>query len=518
MENSMQRTFQKNDIVQVRIEDVGNSGEGIGKAEGYTLFVKNAVLGDLLEAKIIKAKKNYGYGRIEKILEPSANRVEPVCPIAGQCGGCQMQFLSYEAQLEYKQNKVRNDLIRIGGFDEGLIRKLMDPIIGMDKPFRYRNKAQFPIGYALDSNRESRNMQPDHTEIKKSTGRQEKKSWSEFGRKADVALIKSGDRGTKVPVAGFYATHSHRIIPCDDCHLGIAENKEILDKILEWMQENHVSAYDEVRGKGTLRHVLIRYGFHSKELILCLVVNKKKVPAAAQLVEKLKIIQNSGYILKGITYSVNTEKTNVILGDNMQVLWGQGYITDEIDGIQFQISPLSFYQVNPAQTEKLYGKALEFAGLTGKEIVWDMYCGIGTISLFLAQKARKVYGVEIVPAAIEDAKRNAALNGITNAEFFVGKAEDAAAKLFAEEDARADVVVVDPPRKGCDQALLDTILKMAPEKVVYVSCDPATLARDLKILCAKDYALKKVQAVDQFPQTTHVETVCSLHRIEKKNM
>ena len=467
----MTRKFQKNDIVQIRIEDVGNGGEGIGKADGYTVFVKNAVPGDLVEARIIKAKKNYGYGRIEEIKEPSKDRTQPKCPLAQKCGGCQLQFLSYPAQLEYKQNKVKNDLIRIGGFDKEMIEELTEPIIGMENPLRYRNKAQFPVGL---------------------------------------------DEVTGKLSAGFYAPHSHRIIPCRDCLLGIEQNRDVLDVILEWMRENHVSAYDEKTGKGIVRHILIRYGFQSKEMLICLVINKKKLPAADKLISKLTENDTLKRYLKGITCSINTKNTNVILGDNMHVLWGNGYILDEIGGIRFRISPLSFYQVNPVQTEKLYGKVLEYAGLTGNETVWDLYCGIGTISLFLAKEAKKVYGVEIIPAAVEDAKRNATLNGFENTEFFVGKAEDAAGKLYEDPEAKADVVVVDPPRKGCDQALLNTILKMAPERIVYVSCDPATLARDLKILCGKDYQLRKVQAIEQFSMTIHVESCVLLERVSSR--
>ena len=459
--------MNKNDIVTVEITDIGMSGEGIGHVDGYTLFIKDAVIGDVVEAKVMKAKKNYGYARLMKVITPSEYRVEPKCAFARRCGGCQIQEMSYDRQLVFKDQKIRGNLERIGGFTKDQIDTVMQPVVGMEHPFGYRNKAQFPFGTDKEGN----------------------------------------------PITGFYAGRTHDIIANTDCALGVEQNKEILEIILQYMRENKIKSYDEKTGKGLIRHALIRYGFKTKEIMVCLVVNGKKLPKAERLIEKL--IQSEG--MTSITISPNTRRDNVIMGDSYEILWGQGYITDYIGNVKYQISPLSFYQVNPVQTEKLYGLALEYADLKGDETVWDLYCGIGTISLFLAQKAKQVYGVEIVPQAIDDAKENAKINAIDNAEFFVGKAEEVLPEYYAEyerehngETAHADVIVVDPPRKGCDETLLETIVKMQPEKVVYVSCDSATLARDLKYLCANGYEIKMCRGVDQFPQSVHVETVVLL--------
>ncbi|MFR3110555.1 MAG: 23S rRNA (uracil(1939)-C(5))-methyltransferase RlmD [Mediterraneibacter faecis] len=459
--------MNKNDIVTVEITDIGVSGEGIGHVDGYTLFIKDAVIGDVIEAKVMKAKKNYGYARLMKVITPSEYRVEPKCAFARRCGGCQIQEMSYDRQLVFKDQKIRGNLERIGGFTKDQIDTVMQPVVGMEHPFGYRNKAQFPFGTDKEGN----------------------------------------------PITGFYAGRTHDIIANTDCALGVEKNKEILEIILQYMRENKIKSYDEKTGKGLIRHALIRYGFKTKEIMVCLVVNGKRLPKAERLIEKL--IQIEG--MTSITISPNTRRDNVIMGDSYEILWGQGYITDYIGNVKYQISPLSFYQVNPVQTEKLYGLALEYADLKGDETVWDLYCGIGTISLFLAQKAKQVYGVEIVPQAIDDAKENAKINAIDNAEFFVGKAEEVLPEYYAEyerehngETAHADVIVVDPPRKGCDETLLETIVKMQPEKVVYVSCDSATLARDLKYLCANGYEIKMCRGVDQFPQSVHVETVVLL--------
>ena len=459
--------MNKNDIVTVEITDIGVSGEGIGHVDGYTLFIKDAVIGDVVEAKVMKAKKNYGYARLMKVITPSEYRVEPKCAFARRCGGCQIQEMSYDRQLVFKDQKIRGNLERIGGFTKDRIDTVMQPVVGMEHPFGYRNKAQFPFGTDKEGN----------------------------------------------PITGFYAGRTHDIIANTDCALGVEQNKEILEIILQYMRENKIKSYNEKTGKGLIRHALIRYGFKTKEIMVCLVINGKKLPKAERLIEKL--IQIEG--MTSITISPNTRRDNVIMGDSYEILWGQGYITDYIGNVKYQISPLSFYQVNPVQTEKLYGLALEYADLKGDETVWDLYCGIGTISLFLAQKAKQVYGVEIVPQAIDDAKENAKINAIDNAEFFVGKAEEVLPEYYAEyerehngETAHADVIVVDPPRKGCDETLLETIVKMQPEKVVYVSCDSATLARDLKYLCANGYEIKMCRGVDQFPQSVHVETVVLL--------
>ena len=481
--------YSKNDIVTVKIEDIGTEGEGIGKLEGFTLFVKDAVMGDVVEARLVKVKKNYAYARLEKVLTPSPLRVEPVCPYHKQCGGCQIQAMSYEAQLQFKENKVKNNLVRIGGFDQLFIESVMEPVVGMEQPWHYRNKAQFPVGTDKD------------------------------GR----------------IITGFYAGRTHSIIANTDCALGVEENELILQKVLAYMQKENISAYDETTGQGLVRHILIRKGFTSGEIMVCLVINGKSLPKEDGLVSTLRDIPG----MTSIWLNFNTKNTNVIMGTEGRVLWGQNTITDVIhrrsieeinsgkdclrydakenvpQGITFAISPLSFYQVNPIQTEKLYSLALEYAGLTGEETVWDLYCGIGTISLFMAQRAKAVYGVEIVPQAIEDARKNAERNHIENATFYVGKAEEVLPRLYEEEHIFADVICVDPPRKGCDEACLNTIIKMAPQRIVYVSCDSATLARDLKYLCENGYEIRKVRAVDQFGQTVHVETVCLLSKLHE---
>ena len=458
--------YRKNDIVTLEIVDCGTDGEGIGKADGFTVFVKDAVIGDTIMAKIMKAKKNYGYGRLMEILKPSPYRVEPVCLSARQCGGCQLQAVSYEEQKVFKEKKLRGHLERIGGFTEFP----MEPLIGMDDPYHYRNKAQFPVG----RNKEGR------------------------------------------IVTGFYAGRTHAIIENRDCALGIPQNKDVLDRVIAHMEKYNIAPYDEATGKGLVRHIFVRYGFFTGELMVCLIINGQDLPHQRELVEKLCEIPG----MTSISLNMNKKRSNVILGDKVKTIWGEDYITDKIGDISYEISPLSFFQVNPKQTWKLYSKALEYADLHGEETVWDLYCGIGTISLFLAQKAKFVRGVEIVPAAIEDAKRNAQINHIENVEFFVGKAEEVLPREYEKNGVYADVIVVDPPRKGCDEMLLKTILKMQPKRVVYVSCDSATLARDLRFLCDNGYELKKVCGVDQFPQTVHVETCVLLGRkiVNDKNV
>ncbi len=484
--------FQKNQLLTVNISDMSSEGEGVGKVDGYTFFIKDTVIGDEAQIRVTKLKKNYGYGRLEKVLTPSPFRVEPSCRFHKQCGGCQIQAISYQKQLSFKQDKVRNNIVRIGGFEEEQVNQIMEPIVGMELPFHYRNKAQYPVGTDKEGN----------------------------------------------PVAGFYAGRTHTIIANTDCLLGVEENREILEAILDYMRKFQIAAYDETTGKGLLRHVLLRKGFTSGEIMVCLVINGKAagfsrqqsgwyLPHQETLVQQLSAIPG----MTSISVSINSANTNVIMGNEIHTIWGKESITDTIyvrdvdngfakteRGITFSISPLSFYQVNPVQTEKLYSIALSYADLKGKESVWDLYCGIGTISLFLSEKAGKVYGVEIVPQAIEDARENAKNNGISNAEFFVGKAEEVLPEFYdkrkeaRDEMLHPDVIVVDPPRKGCDEKCLETMLQMAPERIVYVSCDSATLARDLKLLCAGGYDLKRIRAVDMFPHTVHVETVVLLSK------
>lgn len=471
--------MQKNDIMELTIEDMGMDGAGIGRYEGMTFFVKDAMIGDRVLAKVTKQKKSYGYARLIDILEASPHRVEPRCIYARPCGGCQLQQMDYESQLAWKQRKVRDSLIRLGGLDEERINRVMEPIVGMEHPFAYRNKAQFPVG------------QNAAGEI----------------------------------VVGFYAGRTHTIIPNLDCALGVPVNGEVLRAILGYMKDCGVSVYNEKTRRGLMRHILIRYGFDSQEVMVCMAVNGDRLPMEAELAGRLCKISG----MKSISLNTNQADTNVILGSRTRVIWGDSAITDALylrDATDFQrvgektvyrISPQSFYQVNPIQTEKLYSLALDYVGLTGRETVWDLYCGIGTISLFLARGAKWVYGVEVVPQAVEDARRNAALNEIGNVTFLEGRAEDV---LMAEDafgvsgTARPDVIVVDPPRKGCDSKCLKVMLAMQPERIVYISCDPATLARDLAALCEGGYEVKRVRAVDQFGQTVHVEVAVLLTRTD----
>ena len=454
--------MKKNDLLTLKITGMGNEGEGIGKADGFPLFIKDVVPGDVVQAKVMKVKKTYGYARLAEILTPSLDRVEPACPVHRACGGCQLQALSYEKQLEYKRDKVKNHLVRIGGFEEPPVLS----VLGMEDPLRYRNKAQFPFGQ---------------------------------------------DREGRI-VTGFYASRTHHIVPNRDCLLGVPENQRILEIIADFMEREGIAAYDEASGEGLVRHVLIRKGFATGELMVCVVINGEELPGAKRLADELFSLPG----MTSLTLNVNQRNTNVILGERILPVRGRTFIMDRIGEVQYRISPLSFYQVNPVQTKRLYETALAYADLTGTETVWDLYCGIGTISLFLAKKAGRVYGVEVVPQAVEDARENARLNGISNAEFYLGRAEEVLPEHYKRNKVKADVIVVDPPRKGCDRACLDTMLSMAPKRIVYVSCDSATLARDLKILCEGGYELKRVQPVDMFPQTAGVEVICLLSKLHAK--
>ena len=459
--------MKKNQELTLRCTDLSDLGYGICHENGMTIFVANLLPEEIARIKIIKTTKTYCIGRIVELLQASDQRVEPLCPKAGICGGCTLQHLSRSAQLSYKQKQLESLFHHVNP-DLNVL-----PVIASPAPYYYRNKAQFPIGTDRDGN---------------------------------IA-------------AGFYAGRTHSIIPCTDCILGCKENSQILEVILDHMKINNIASYDEKNGTGVLRHVLIRKGHTSKEIMVCLIINADKYPKLNELTESLlELSFEDGSRIASISCSVNKEKTNVIMGTKIRNVYGPGYIEDSIScsegkSLIFRISPLSFYQVNPVQMEKLYKTALDFACLSGNENVWDLYCGIGTISLFLAQKAKKVYGVEIIPQAIENAKDNAKRNEIDNAEFFVGKAEDVLPDWYKKNpDEKIDVIVVDPPRKGCDEECLKTMAEMAPDKIVYVSCDSATLARDLKYLCANGYNLKKVRACDMFPQTVHVETVVLLSR------
>ncbi|ADU28744.1 23S rRNA (uracil(1939)-C(5))-methyltransferase RlmD [Evansella cellulosilytica] len=448
---------QKNDKLEVIFEDLTHDGAGVAKINGFPIFVPRALPGEESTIKITKVKKNYAFGRLIETTKESEHRVEPPCPIFKECGGCQLQHLSYDGQLKHKQKHVMDVLSRIGGMNDVHVH----PTLGMEEPWRYRNKAQVPFG------------------------------------EEEGGLV-----------AGFYAERSHKIIDMDRCMIQQEENDEVVMLVKDIAKKYGVRGYDEEKHKGTLRHVVTRYGKNTGELMVVLVTKGKELPNKKNIVQD---IRDSLPKVKSIVQNINPKRTNVIFGDKTEVLWGEEVIYDTIGDIKFAISARSFYQVNPTQTEVLYNKTLEFAGLSGNETVIDAYCGIGTISLFLAQRAKHVYGVEIVPEAISDAKKNAQLNGIENVDFAVGEAEKVMPWWYAQ-GIRADVIVVDPPRKGCDEELLETIVKMKPARVVYVSCNPATLARDLKYLEGRGYKTKEVQPVDMFPHTMHVETVTVIYR------
>ena len=457
--------MEKNQEFTVSITDITDEGLGVGKTSGafsggFTWFVKDAVIGDTVLAAAVKVKKNYGFARLVKVITPSPMRVEAACAISSKCGGCQLAALSYDAQLKFKEEKVLSCLTRIGGFSRESFT--FENIEGMEYPFRYRNKAQFPVSLSKD------------------------------GR----------------IVFGFYAGHTHSVIECGDCLIGSEKNREILSVCREFMERHGILPYDEKTGKGVLRHVLIRESFANGGVMVCFVINSDKLRKSEELVSMLTA--RCPYV-STVSLCINEKDTNVIMGDRVITLYGTGFITDKIGEISFKISPKSFFQVNPVQVKKLYGKALSYAGLTGNETVWDLYCGVGTISLFMAGHAKKVFGVEIVPEAVENAKENAVLNGIENAYFEAGSAEEVTPRWLSRYD-KPDVVCVDPPRKGLDSVCIDTILKASPSRIVYVSCDPATLARDLKLLCEGGYTLEKAVPCDMFPQTVHVETVALLSR------
>ena len=445
---------EKNKRYVMKIDSLANAGEGVGKIDGFTIFVEGALPQEEIEVLIVKVKKHFAYGKLQKIMTPSPERAEPLCGVSAMCGGCQLQHLSYAGQLEYKTKKVEEALKRIGKI-EGV--KVL-PAIGMQYCWRYRNKAQFPV--------------------KNAKGKLE---------------------------IGFYGKRSHRIIDTEKCFLQKEISDEVIAAVRGFLEEYHISIYNEQMHKGLIRHILVRVGFYSGQVMVCIVANGKQLPHCDALIKKLKNIKG----MASIVLNENREKTNVILGQKNHLLWGKAYIEDSIGSLVFEISPLSFFQVNPVQTKLLYEKALEMAQLKGNETVLDLYCGIGTISLFFAQKAKKVIGVELVPEAIADAKRNAEKNHIENAAFFVGAAEDVI-PLFYQKGLRADVIVVDPPRKGCDDKVIETMIEMNPKKIVYVSCDPSTMARDVSKLKQAGYALIAVQPVDQFPMTNHVETVVLL--------
>ncbi|HQE67257.1 MAG TPA: 23S rRNA (uracil(1939)-C(5))-methyltransferase RlmD [Bacillota bacterium] len=450
---------EKNRNYIVDITGLSSEGLGVARIEGFTVFVEGALPKEQAEIKIVKVLKNYAFGKLLRTLKTAACRIEPSCGVVKRCGGCQLQHMSYEAQLQYKTQQVKDALERIGGLNGVAVHDT----IGMEDPWRYRNKAQFPVG--MDG---------------------------------DVMI-------------GFYANRSHEIIDTPQCSIQDAVNDNVIQTVREFIKKYDISVYDENTGKGIIRHIVTRKGFKTGEVMVCIVINGDSLPCGKALVEMLRARTDG---LKSVVVNINKKKTNVILGERNIVIFGEEAIYDYIGEFKFRISPLSFFQVNPVQTEVLYGKALEYADLKGDETVFDAYCGIGTISLFLSRKAKKVYGIEIVPQAINNAKENARLNGVKNVEFLVGESEIVIPELY-RKGIKADVIVVDPPRKGCDEKLLEVITEMSPEKVVYVSCNPATLARDLKYLSERGYEVREVQPVDMFPQTSHVECVVLMSRLEK---
>ena len=557
------KSYKKNELIILEITDLTEEGQGVGKKDGLVFFVKDSVMGDVVEARILKVKKNYAYAKVEKLLKPSPYRIAPLCPVAGKCGGCQLQHLSYEKELAWKEDRITQSLIRIAGIPEEEVRKRGEGILG-GKTERYRNKAQYPVQNGKEI-REEKTVGGKRPEECKKSPENEQESYASLRM-------------------GFYGFHSHRIVETKDCLINGAENPMILQCIKDWAREYKISGYEEESGKGLLRHIFLRKGFSSGEIILCLVINGRSLVYAKELWERLQdlplSVEESGLQseagvhcgvdtqseedghcglnkkaqekIVGLCININEGSGNAILGRETLCLYGKDSIEDKIGELSFSISVPSFYQVNPVQTEKIYTKALEYAALTGEETVWDCYCGIGTISLFLAQKAKQVYGLEIVPEAIENAKKNAEKNGLHNTEFYVGAAEEVLPKWVEEKKRElektailrgsgefsedgctenlahggqknraargiadlVDVVSLDPPRKGCDEACLSSVLELSPKRIVYVSCDPGSLARDIKYLREGGYALEKWVGIDNFPRTGHVETVALLSKLD----
>jgi len=449
----------KGDILELEIENMGSNGEGIAKADGFPVFVKDSVPGDLCLIKVTKVKKSFAYGHLLEVIKASKDRVAAICPVSKRCGGCAIQAVSYERQLSYKSDRVYDCLKRIGGIPDDILAASQDGTVGMEEPFRYRNKAQYPIGM---------------------------------------------DREGRV-TAGFYAARSHSIVPVNDCLLLPEEFSGILKSVLDFIEANDITVYDEEKRKGLIRHLVLRKAFATGETMAVLVINGRSIPHEGELISILKRLD-----VKTALVNINRENTNVILGEKERILFGEGYITDELCGLRFRISAQSFYQVNPHIASEIYDTVLEYADLSGNEEVWDVCCGIGTISLVMAKKAGRVLGIEIVPDAIRDAKINAELNGSKNVEFICAAAEEELPDLIKDPAVKPVLTVLDPPRSGMERPALDAVIKASPQKIIYVSCDPATLARDVRILSQSGYELKRFRTYDQFCQTAHVETVVSL--------
>lgn len=443
-------TLQKNMRLEMTVEDFGAQGEGIARHEGMAVFIPRALPGEKILAQIVKVEKRHAFARVVQVLKASPNRVEPPCPHYVQCGGCACQHMDYASQLAFKQKQVEGVMRHIAGLDIEV-----KPTIGMEEPWHYRNKTALPVAC-----------------------------------------------GEEKPLIGYYAQRSHRVVEIDQCLIAKAESDIVHAVVRRWMEKYRISAYCEEAHKGLIRHVMTRVNRQGESMVV-LVINGEKLPHADEL---LKMLQSEMPKLRSLCISVNKARGNVILGRSYETLWGDERLPDTLCGHEFRLSPLSFFQVNPVQTEKLYGTALEFAALTGNELVADVYCGAGTISLMLARHAKEVVGIEIVPDAIRDAKENAKRNGVDNVQFRLGAAEDVLPKLV-DDGMRPDVIVIDPPRKGCEESVLMAIAKAKPKRVVYVSCNPATQARDAKILCANGYRAAACQPVDMFCQTAGVECV-----------
>lgn len=506
---------QKNDEVILDIIGLTHDGDGVGRADGFTLFVQGALPGEQVRALVLKVKKQYGYAKVLECLVDSPHRVELEHP-ANVYGGCQLQHMAYSEQLVWKRQHVVDVLERIGKFQVEQIGtgETGDEIGVASGDASHASEPDIEQGNAVAADKASEEQSLSGLSVTAVVQEQPIKVWPTIGmeqpwryrNKSQMPIGKNERTGELI--GGYFAKASHRIIDTDTSLIQHEMNDDAMRAVKQVVRKYGIEPYNEEQHTGLLRHVMMRVGFRTNELMITFVTNGDKLPHQEKIVAELAEALPQ---LKSVCQSINTKRTNVIMGDKTRVLWGSEYITDYIGDIAFKISARSFYQVNPVQTEVLYEKAVEYAGLTGEETVIDAYCGIGTISLFLAQRAKRVLGVEIVEEAIADARRNAELNGVTNTEFAVGAAEDVIPR-WKEQGVTPDVIVVDPPRKGCDPALLDTMLAMRPERMVYVSCNPSTLARDLQVLAGGGYRVVEVQPVDMFPQTTHVESVALLSR------